>query len=57
MNVSLLNKVFPFYLAMNRRMEIVSLGSSLYKLDLGIAPGHQFSDHFYIQSPSVDLSS
>lgn len=56
MNFSLLNTLFPFYLAMNRRMEIFSLGSSLHKLDLGIVPGHKFSDHFFIQSPPVDLS-
>ena len=47
------NKLFPFYLMIGHEMEIISYGSSMYKICNSEFSG-SFNDIFHIKRPSID---
>lgn len=50
------NKLFPFYIAIDERLQITSFGNSLKKI-LPIEPDTAFSKHFYFKRPEVVIHS
>jgi len=55
-NTEQFNRLFPFYLLLNEKLEIVSCGKSLKKLCPAIE-GHSFTDYCQVNRPQIELTS
>jgi PAS domain S-box-containing protein len=51
-----INRLFPFYILVDRQLQIISIGKSLAKICTA-QPHHLFADHFLIKRPETQLNS